>query len=342
MEPNEHARYTRTLTPLLPPAVFERDPARVAFACAHLALLAALIVLIRHTDAPALHIGVSVLAGHSLFSLALFAHELSHGAILGRGWGRTALELVTWGPNLIAPTVWRVVHNGQHHAHANTLRDPDRRFARGEEGPGTRLYTRLFYPQGGRPRANPLLLLHFIPYVLKQTVGALLPGARLPLIPARSAFSSSERARVALELAVIASLQYLLYRLVGGRALAYLCVGPIAVGWASAFVMLYVFTNHFGRPLTARADPVAGSTSVIAPRLVDALHLHFSFHTEHHLYPSMASRHFPRLSALLQERFPAVYQRLPLGEAWRRAWRQPLFAAAPASDGDRAVHAPAR
>jgi hypothetical protein len=47
------------------------------------------------------------------------------------------------------------------------------------------VYTALFYPHGGAPRPNPLVLLHFLPYVLKQTLGALFPAGRVALmIPA--------------------------------------------------------------------------------------------------------------------------------------------------------------
>jgi fatty acid desaturase len=128
-----------------------------------------------------------------------------------------------------------------------------------------------------------------------------------------------------IELVFIAGLQCVVFRLSGGRWSAYLAVGPLALAWASAFIMAYVFTNHFANAVQARADPLATTTSVVVPPFLDWLHLHFSFHTEHHLFPSMDSRHFPALSRVLVERFPTEYRRVPIAEAWRRAWSEAAF-----------------
>jgi fatty acid desaturase len=189
-----------------------------------------------------------------------------------------------------------------------------------------RVYTALFYPHGGRPRPNPLVLLHFLPYVLKQTLGALFPAGPVALlIPAPCPFSRGQRLRIAGELLLIAGFQYGLFVL-AGRGIAYVFVGPLAVAWASVFIMLYVFTNHFANAVLDRADPLAGTTSVIVSPLLDWLHLNFSFHTEHHLFPAMDSRFLPLVSRLLQEHFPARYQRVPIAVAWRRAWQRAAFA----------------
>jgi fatty acid desaturase len=95
---------------------------------------------------------------------------------------------------------------------------------------------------------------------------------------------------------------------------------------ASTVVMAYVFTNHFLNPLQDDNDPIAASCSVEVPHWVDALHLHFSYHTEHHLFPSMNSAYAPELSKRLQELYPDRYNRLPIGEAWRRLWNAQPFA----------------
>ena len=44
---------------------------------------------------------------------------------------------------------------------------------------------------------------------------------------------------------------------------------------------------------------------------------------EHHIYPSMSSRHAPAVRALLRERWPERYQSLPLGKALLRLHRTP-------------------
>ncbi|HET6282189.1 MAG TPA: fatty acid desaturase [Polyangia bacterium] len=316
--------YSRELAALLPREAFRRNPGRVAYAFAQLMIFAASVVLARTFDGWIL-LPIALLAGHSLFCLALFAHELSHGAVLGPGLPRSALELGCWGANFISPTVWSIVHNHSHHRHANTLRDPDRRFLRREASTSTAIYTALFYPHLQAPtRWNPLVLLHFVPYVLKQTAAALLGASPFGLVPHRPDFSWRKRALVAAEVVVIAGMQLCLCRAVGG-GFHYLAVGPGAVCVASALVMTYVFTNHYGDEITPVVDALVGTTSVRVPPLIDRLHLHFSFHTEHHLFPSMDSRYFPGLSALVAERYPDRYKRLSLSRAWSRAFQQPRF-----------------
>ncbi len=210
------ADYPRELAPLLPREAFRRNPRRVLYALAQLLIFAGLVMLARNCDGWVL-VPIAVVAGHSLFCMALFAHELSHGAVLGPGPGRMALELVCWGANFISPTVWAVVHNHSHHRHANTARDPDRRFLRPEARTITTVYTALFYPHAQAPtRWNPLVFLHFVPYILKQTAAALFGSSLGGLVPHPAEFSWKRRAAVAVELVFIAGLQALLARAAGG------------------------------------------------------------------------------------------------------------------------------
>ena len=58
---------------------------------------------------------------------------------------------------------------------------------------------------------------------------------------------------------------------------------------------------------------------------MDWLHDNFSYHTEHHVFPSMNPKFYPEVSRLLQEHFPERYNRIPLREAWRRLWLRDEF-----------------
>ena len=100
-------------------------------------------------------------------------------------------------------------------------------------------------------------------------------------------------------------------------------------GLTSCISMSYIFTNHFLNPLSHEADPVRGTTSVIVPAWVDRFHWNFSYHTEHHVFPTMNSDYYPALSCELARRFPGEYQRIPMGEAWRRLWQRRGFATPP-------------
>ncbi|HRE84663.1 MAG TPA: fatty acid desaturase, partial [Opitutaceae bacterium] len=44
------------------------------------------------------------------------------------------------------------------------------------------------------------------------------------------------------------------------------------------------------------------------PGLLDALHSHFSYHTEHHLFPGMDSSRYPEVARLLRQQFSRTLQ----------------------------------
>jgi len=272
-----------------------------------------------------------LMAGHSLACIAFYAHDLSHGSVIRN---RTVVRLTEGlflGLLLIAPTVWRRVHNHAHHSHYNTPNDPDRQFFSDETKATTRWYIRLFYPNEDALTWNPLVLVHFIPYIIRNTITALsLPKYKLSIVPARANFRGGEVRVVVLEILIIISIQLGLFIVCGLKLLEFsiMFVGVNVV--ASAFTMVYIFTNHFLNPNTPSPDPITNTTSVIVPRWIDKLHGHFSFHTEHHLFPGMNSNYYPQLSELLMARYPNTYRRIPIGSAWRDLWRARAFINRPA------------
>jgi hypothetical protein len=115
--------------------------------------------------------------------------------------------MLCWGLNLIAPAVWHGVHNRGYHRYASTPADLDRPFLRSERCTATRIYTRFFYP-GSETRWNPIVYLHFVPYVAKHTLTAML-GRKLALacVAARARFSRVERTRILVELVLVGATQ---------------------------------------------------------------------------------------------------------------------------------------
>ena len=47
------------------------------------------------------------------------------------------------------------------------------------------------------------------------------------------------------------------------------------------------------RPLTNAPDCLATTMSVTTLAAIDVIHLHFSHHVEHHLFPAMSHRYYP-------------------------------------------------
>lgn len=316
----------------LPREAFQPDHRHLARIGCHLAIIVAGYVVLRQTNMLWLAILASLAIGHSQAGLVFLGHTLGHNVILKNARARRALEMVIWPLNLIPPSLWIRLHNQTHHPEVNTPRDTDRVYRASEVTRANRLYMRLFHPNRRTPLRHPLVFFHFITYVIRHLVAALMPGDTKPSIVTHKPYYSPALKRMLLaELAVIAVLQLGLFLFLGGSWWRYLLAVPVPILVASTVAMTYIYTQHFLNPLCERADPVVGATSVIVPRWADWLHDNVSYHIEHHLFPSMNPRYYPQVSRLLQQHFPDRYNRIPFGEAWRRVWAQDEFISEPDS-----------
>lgn len=326
--PSISAENLRRIRGALPAAAFRPAPDKLAWMALH-----ALVVVAAHLWVS--RVGLSgwlvlpiLLATVSLPCIGFHTHDLAHGSILRPGRVQRACELFFWSLLLMAPTIWRRVHNQAHHVHYNTPQDPDRPFVTHEACAATRWYTRLLYPNDEMIPGNPLVFVHFAPYVVRNTVAALLPARWKPaIVPSRPAYDGRDTAIILGELLLIAVVQAGLFLASGGRFLPYLIMLAGSQALTSGITMAYIFTNHFLNPLTDEPDPIQGTTSVIVPAWLDRLHANFSYHTEHHLLPGLNSDYYPALSQVLAEIYPRTYRRIPIGEAWRQLWQNEPFAA---------------
>jgi fatty acid desaturase len=319
------ADYVRVLRPLLPPKAFAAAPRMLLALGVHTALIVAGSLAMPWLDAWWLRVLLSLLIGHSTACLAFLGHDLSHNSIVRSRWLRYLLELWVWGLRLMPATLWHRLHNETHHAHSNAPLDCDRQCFPVELTPGIKIPSHLFTPFDNVVRWNPMVGLTFIVYAVSQAIVAVYTGDG----PRRSSprgirLRRGQRSVVLFEIAVMVALQAGLLALTGFDFAAYLWCGPVPIAISSVITMMYIFTNHFLNPITETPDPLLGTTSVAVPWFVDWLHAHFSYHTEHHLFPSMNSAYYPRVSRLLSERFPERYHRVGLLTAWRRLWSVPL------------------
>lgn len=324
------AAHLRQLRAALPPAAFQLNPRRAIGLVLWVLILGGAHAAVRLTGVSLWIVFPILIAVAMLSALSFGTHELAHGAVLRSGRTQRFLELLCWSPLLISPTVWRRVHNQTHHAHTNTVDDPDRRYFHEEATPLMRWYVRLFYPNAEMFPWNPLVFLHVGPYMARNTLSAYLPeGWKLPMVPTAIDYQPGDTRRIAREIAVMIAMQAAFFYLNGGTWLPYLVMMAATHALTSAISMGYIFTNHFNNPLTDDADPVRGSTSVIVPAWANWLHYNFSYHTEHHVFPAMNSDYYPQLSAELQKLYPGVYQRIPITVAWRRLWQSQPFISRP-------------
>jgi fatty acid desaturase len=318
------AACVRRVRATLPPEAFAPNAGRLWMMAAHASVVAGGYAVIRAW--PTLGPLASICIGHSLACLAFAAHELSHNAVVRHRGVKYVCSLLALGINFVPPTMWNRLHNLTHHRHASTVQDPDRPFLEGERGVLTTWYSRVFYPSRRGWRTYPTVLSHFVTYISRNIAAVFYPGAAKPAImTSKPAYRPRERAVIALEVAILLAMQYGVWVATGRSRLNYAWASPAALCVASAVIMSYVFTNHFLNPIAHDHDPIAGTTSVVVPRLIDRLHCNFSYHTEHHLFPSLNADYYPAVSAALKAEAGDRYQQLPFREAWRRLWEQDAF-----------------
>jgi fatty acid desaturase len=68
--------------------------------------------------------------------------------------------------------------------------------------------------------------------------------------------------------------------------------------------------------MTSENDPLLNSASIKVAKLFDQLHLNFSYHTEHHIFPGINSDYYPLVQELLKTYYPERFNLLGAGEAW--------------------------
>jgi fatty acid desaturase len=96
---------------------------------------------------------------------------------------------------------------------------------------------------------------------------------------------------------------------------------PIWIGYAG--LIFYIYTNHMLCPMTSVNDVLINSLSIRVPKLFDLLHLNFSYHTEHHIFPGINSDYAPMVQALLQTHYPEKFNLLNAGKVWELMLQTP-------------------
>jgi fatty acid desaturase len=319
------ASYARLLRPLLPPDAFRTDPSRLALVLINLAILVLGWSMAARLERwpglwPLAFLPVALVMGNSVIVLLFATHDLLHGSSLrGHGWRRVVGLLglaLLWMP----PTLWQAVHNREHHSHTNSLSDPDRSYLEVQPATWGKWIQHLFTPSD---TVRPLWLLVGMgsAWVVHnvRTLGSVLlfKDGAATFTPAAFRVSAWERWQIGLELLAIVALHGAVVVGIGAEPLK-LLLGyflPLWIGYAGA--MTYIYTNHMLCPLTESNDPLANTLSIRVPRILDVLHLNFSYHTEHHIFPGLNSSYYPLVRQLLQQHYPERYQLLEGAEAWR-------------------------
>jgi fatty acid desaturase len=303
--------YAAALKPLLPHEVFVPARSRLVWLPAHLGVVLAGTVAIRHATAQggALFLSLpvwSIAIGLAFAGMIFLAHETLHAAVVRNKHLRYALGWLLLLPFVMSPRLWVAWHNRVHHGNANRPGvDPDANPTLAEYRASARIrFVTDHFALGRRSYTGAVgLLVGFS----VQSVHMLLSAHRRGFLTAREQWSSI--AETALGMAIWAALGLW----IGPLNFVFAFFLPLLL--ANAVVMAFIMTNHSLSPLTEVNDPLVNSLTVTAPRLVEWLTLRFGYHVEHHLFPSMSSRHALRVREAIQRLWPERYQTMPLEQA---------------------------
>jgi len=310
------AKYAKELRDDLPAESFQRNPARLWWLPAHLALVGGAACTLLTTDIHwGLRLLLSVVIGHSYGCLMYLAHEILHGSVVKSSQLQNWISGVCMLPYCIGPAHWKAWHNRAHHGHTTQSGvDPDsfgnvtmfmcNRVAR---------FMLKFAPGSGYLRS--WLFLGF--WFSFHAVTTLLIHSQQ-----YNYWSVARRRRqIALFLGMVAFWASVATA-VGAYQFLFLYVVPMII--ANVLQMSYIATNHLICDETQDVnDPLANSLSVSVPRWVSWLHLNFGYHVEHHIFPYMNPRHAPRVRSAIESRYGGRYHTLPILKALRLLYATP-------------------
>lgn len=317
----------------MPSGAFRADGSRLALVLINLAILALGWVMASRLDrwpllAVPAFLPFTLVMANAVVVLLFATHDLLHGSALHgqflRRWVGFLGLAVLWMP----PTLWHAVHNRQHHGHTNSLADPDRSYLESQPATWGKRIQHAFVPSD---EVTPLGLalgmgtawwVHNLRSLLSVLLGSQLVSTAA-IVPAAFRVSRRERQAILLELLLLIAAHAGVIAGIGLRPLPLLLGYGLPLGLGTAMAMAYIYTNHLLCPLDDENDPLANSVSLRLPAFLDFLHLNFSHHVEHHIFPGMNADFYPLLRQLLLQRYPERYQLLSAREAWRRLMTTP-------------------
>jgi fatty acid desaturase len=304
------AAYAREVKPHLPRSVFEPARSRALWVPVHYAIIALLTWALASHHVPwPLWPLVALVIGCCMGGVTFVGHEALHGGVVR---GRTLIRVLGWFcflPFVVSPQLWIAWHNRVHHNHCGEPGvDPDMypTLEQYRTHRAARIMADYFGLGGGRLRGITSLLFGFT----GQSLQMLFNSRKTKVLPPHL------RRRAIIETLTGVSVWTAVAFVVGPLAFVFVYVLPLIV--ANAIVMSFIVTNHNLSPLAPVNDPLVNSLSVTLPRVLEWFTLDFGFHTEHHLFPTMSTRHGRVVREVLKARFPERYQSLPLPAALHR------------------------
>jgi fatty acid desaturase len=326
-----HADYVKKLRPFLPNDAFLPDFGKVWILLINLAILGLGWAIAAHLNQWDwywlwLYLPLSAVMGNSVIVLLFSCHDLMHGSDTRHAWGFRLVSLLGLSILWMPPTLWRAVHNREHHRNTNSDLDPDRNYLYQQAKTWGKWIQDQFVPSMEVSRLWLTVgMAHAwgVHTFRNMTSVLLFNTGEVNYVPAAFKVSRRERWAIAQELVliVVIHLGILSYLHFDPIKLLLSYFLPLWIGYAG--VMFYIYTNHMLSPMTAVNDPLLNSVSLQVPGWIDRLHFNFSYHTEHHIFPGMNSDHYPKVQALLLLHYPERFNLLPFPRVWRSMLETP-------------------
>jgi fatty acid desaturase len=323
--------YIKKLRPLLPPEAFEPDSSKLAILLINLGILLLGWGIANDLDRwPVyllwLYLPFAAIMGNSIIVLLFSSHDLMHGSVQKKSRLTYPIAFLGLSMLLMPPTQWKSLHNLIHHNTTNSLADPDRNYLYQQPDTWGKWIQNLFVPS---VEVNPLWLTvgmagSWLVHNFRNVSSVLLFNDKsVDYVPAAFTVSPKDRSTIALECLgiLVIHLSVLFYLDFNPIKVTLAYILPIALGHAGA--MFYIYTNHMGCRMTSINDPLINSASLRVPKIFDLLHLNFSYHTEHHIFPSLNSNYYPMVQELLKVHYPDRMNLIDAGEAWRLLMQTP-------------------
>lgn len=317
--------YVKKLKPLLPPEAFEPDSSKLILLLMNLGILICGWSLVAHLSLwPSyllwLYLPLALVMGNSIVTLLFSSHDLMHGSVIKKSRLSYVISFLGLAMLLMPPTQWKTIHNLVHHSNTNSLADPDRNYLYEQPETWGKWIQNLFVPSVD---VNPFWFVvgmagSWTVHNFRHLTSVVFFNSKsVDYVP--SAFTVTEKDRVviaceclgivAIHLSILGYLGFAPIKIILGYLI------PMAIGHSG--VMFYIYTNHLFCRMTSVNDPLVNSVSLRVPKIFDRLHLNFSYHTEHHIFPSLNSDYYPLVQELLQIHYPNRMNLIDVGEAWR-------------------------
>jgi fatty acid desaturase len=325
------SEYAKKLRPLLPPEAFQPDINKLIILFINIAILILGWGIARHLHEWSvywlwLYLPLAVIMGNSITVGFLSYHDLMHGSVRKSSNSTYFMSLLGSCIPFMPPTQWKNLHNRVHHNHTNSVKDPDRSFLYEQPNNWGKWLHHQLVPSN---EINPFMLVLGLStvwslYTFRNLASVLLfNNDHVDFVPASFQVPNKQRLIIAGESLFIFAVHATVIWYLGLHPLNIILgyILPTALGHAGA--MFYIFTQHINCRMTEVNDPLINSVSMRLHPLIDLLHLNFSYHTEHHIFPSMNSDYYPQVQELLQIHYPNRMNLVTGKEAWQTLLSNP-------------------